>query len=95
MLDGPIKNTDCRGGGSVKVAECPPFVLVWFGLVINILVNNFQSCWDRVTASWVFTSTLESLNCIAQGHYTAVMGFEPWTAPEYDALPLSHRAHLL
>ena len=40
----------------------------------------FQSCWDGATASWVFTITLGSLKCLAQGHYTAVVGFEPWTS---------------
>ena len=40
----------------------------------------FQPCWDGATASCVFTSTLGSLKCLAQGHYTAVMGFEPWTS---------------
>ena len=40
----------------------------------------FQSFSDGATASWVFTSTLGTLKCLAQGHYTAVVGFEPWTS---------------
>ena len=48
--------------------------------LFNAPVNNFQSCWDGATASLVFTSTLRSLKCLAQGHYTAVVGFEPWTS---------------
>ena len=40
----------------------------------------FQSCWDGATASWVFTSTLGSLKCLAQGDYMAVVGFEPCTS---------------
>ena len=40
----------------------------------------FQSFWDGATASWVFTSTLRTLKCLAQGHYTANVGFEPWTS---------------
>ena len=40
----------------------------------------FQSFWDGATASWVFTSTLGILMCLAQGHYKAVVGFEPWTS---------------
>ena len=40
----------------------------------------FQSCWDGDTASCVFISTWENLKCLAQGHYTAVVGFEPWTS---------------
>ena len=31
-------------------------------------------------ASLVFTSTLGSLKCLAHGHYTASVGFEPWTS---------------
>ena len=26
------------------------------------------------------TNTLGTLKCLAQGHYTAVVGFEPWTS---------------
>ena len=34
------------------------------------------------------------LKCLAQGHNTAKVGFEPQTlAPESDALPLSHHPH--
>ena len=50
----------------------------WFCLTSRSTI--FQSCWDRATASWVFTSTLGSLNCLAKGHYTAVVGFESWTS---------------
>ena len=39
-----------------------------------------QSFWDGANAFWVFTSTLGTLHCLAQGHYTAVLGFEPWTS---------------
>ena len=51
-------------------------VLVW--LLFNVPVNSFSVIWDGATASWVFTSTLESLKCLAQGHYTSVVGFETW-----------------
>ena len=40
----------------------------------------FQSFWGGATASCVFTSTLGTLKCLAQGHYTAVVGFEHWTS---------------
>ena len=43
--------------------------------------TTFQSFWDGATASWVFTSTLGTLKCLAQGHYMAVVGFKPWTSP--------------
>ena len=53
-----------------------------FGLVFCLMSRStiFQSFWDGATASWVFTSTLGTLKCLAQGHYMAVMGFEPWTS---------------
>ena len=40
----------------------------------------FQSCWDEAPSSWVFTSTLGSLKCLAQRRYTAVVGFECWAS---------------
>ena len=50
-----------------------------FGLVICLTSRSTicQSFWDGATVSWVFTSTLGTLKCIAQGHY---MAFEPWTS---------------
>ena len=52
----------------------------FFGLVLCLTSQstNFQSFWDRATASWALvTSTLVTLKCLAQGHYTAVLEFEP------------------
>ena len=51
--------------------------LVWFGYCLTSRSTIFQSCWDWATTSRVFTSTLGSLKCLAQGHYTAVVGIEP------------------
>ena len=34
----------------------------------------------QATASWVFTSTLGSLQCLFKRHYMEVVGFEPWTS---------------
>ena len=53
-----------------------------FGLFFCLTSRStiFQSCWDGATASCVFTSALESLKFLAQGHCTAVAGFEPWTS---------------
>ena len=53
--------------------------MVWFGYCLTSRLTIFQSCRDGTKASWVFTSTLESLKCLAQGHYMAVIGFVPWT----------------
>ena len=41
-----------------------------FGLLFNVQVTIFQSCWDGATASWVFTSSrrvvpeTKAFNCI-------------------------------
>ena len=37
------------------------FIFCMFELRFNFPVNNFKSCWDRATASWVLTTTLKSL----------------------------------
>ena len=66
-----------------KLLRFIPFInhLGWLvGLWFNVPVNNFSSCWDEATTSWVFTSTLGSLKCLAQGHYTATVEFEPWAS---------------
>ena len=54
-----------------------------FGLVrllFDVPVSNLPVMLGGATAFWVFTSTFESLKCLAQRHYTAVVGFEPWTS---------------
>ena len=65
--------------------------MFWFGFLFNVPVNTFQSFWDKAAASWVFTCTLGTLKCLAQGHYTAVVGS---FAPESEAQPLSYRGPL-
>ena len=65
-----------------------------FGLVFCLTSRStiFQSFWDGATTSWVFISTLGTLKCLAQGHYMVVRGSNPGPlAPEFEALPLSHR----
>ena len=50
------------------------FFFACFGFVFfNVPIKKFSVILGRV-----FTSTLESLKCLAQGHYTAVVGIEPW-----------------
>ena len=58
------------------------FLHVKSGLVFCLMSRStiFQSFWDGATASWVFTSTLGTLKCLAQGHYREVVGFEPCTS---------------
>ena len=64
-------------------ASCDTVQKNVFGLVLCLTSWStiFQLFWDGATASWVFTSTLGTLKCLAQGHYTAVMGFKHWTSP--------------
>ena len=40
----------------------------------------FQSCRDRATASWVINQYFQGVKCLAQGHNTAEVGFEPPTS---------------
>ena len=40
----------------------------------------FQSCRDGATASWVINQYFRAVNCLAQGHNTAAVGFEPPTS---------------
>ena len=40
----------------------------------------FQSCWDGANASWVINQYFRGVKCLAQGHNTAGVGFEPPTS---------------
>ena len=40
----------------------------------------FQSCRDGATASWVINQNFRGVKCLAQGHNTAEVGFEPETS---------------
>ena len=40
----------------------------------------FQSCRDGNTASWVINQYFRGVKCLAQGHITAAVGFEPPTS---------------
>ena len=52
-----------------------------FVLRLNVPVATiFQSCLDRDTASWVINQYFRGVKCLAQGHNTAVVGFEPRTS---------------
>ena len=46
-------------------------------LRLNVQVNNFQSCRDGAMASWVINQYFQGVKCLAQGHNTAAVGFEP------------------
>ena len=63
----------------ITFKACQGKAQVCFGLGFFCLTSKttiyFQSFWDRV-----FTSTWGTLKCLAQGHYTAVVGFKPWAS---------------
>ena len=40
----------------------------------------FQSCRDGAIASWVINQYFRGVKCLAQGHNTAAVGFEPRTS---------------
>ena len=40
----------------------------------------FQSCRDGATTSWVMNQFFRGVKCLAQGHNTAAVGFEPPTS---------------
>ena len=40
----------------------------------------FQSCQDGATTSWVINQYFRGVKCLAQGHNTAAVGFEPPTS---------------
>ena len=50
---------NCHRGERIRLIIHMVLVCVCFlCLFFNVLVNNFQSFWDRANASWVFTNTL-------------------------------------
>ena len=73
------------------------FVCLCWGLMSQSTI--FQSCRDGATASWVINQYFRRVKCLAQGHNTAAVGFEPpdlslrsptlyhWaTAPRFNAV---------
>ena len=54
------------------------FVCLCWGLTSQSTI--FQSCRDGATASWVINQYFRGVKCLAQGHNTAVVGFEPPTS---------------
>ena len=54
------------------------FVCLCWGLTSQSTI--FQSCRDGATASWVINQYFRGVKCLAQGHNTAEVGFEPPTS---------------
>ena len=55
---------------------------VWTCLCWDLTSQStiFQSCRDGATASWVINQYFRGVKCLAQGHNTAEVGFEPPTS---------------
>ena len=54
------------------------FVCLCWGLTSQSTI--FQSCRDGANASWVINQYFRGVKCLAQGHNTAAVGFEPPTS---------------
>ena len=70
---------------TLKVSNLPElclfadlFVCLCWGLTSQSTI--FQSCRDGATASWVINQYFPGVKCLAQGHNTAAVGFEPPTS---------------
>ena len=51
------------------------FVCLCWGLTSQSII--FQSCRDGAIASWIINQYFRGVKCLAQGHNTAAVGFEP------------------
>ena len=71
-------------------------IICLFVLRLNVSVNNFFSHVGMEPPLPGYYQYFRGVKCLAQGHSTVEVGFEPLTsfAPESDALPLSLRAPL-
>ena len=54
------------------------FTVLCWGLTSQSTI--FQSCRDGATTSWVINQYFRGVKCLAQGHNTAAVGFEPRTS---------------
>ena len=65
---------------SCKCSMClnHKFVCLCWGLTSQSTI--FQSCRDGAIASWVINQYFRGVKCLAQGHNTAAVGFEPPTS---------------
>ena len=80
------------------------FVCLCWGLTSQSTI--FQSCRDGATTSWVINQYFRGVKCLAQGHNTAAVGFEPPTSrsgvrhsttepPRSPCLKVSYMAYFL
>ena len=70
--------TICR---AVRASEKYEKLLVgWLCWGLTSQSTIFQSCRDGAIASWVINQYFRGVKCLAQGHNTAAVGFEPRTS---------------
>ena len=53
---------------------------LWLCWGLSSQSTIFQSCRDGAIASWVINQYFRGVKCLAQGHNTAAVGFEPSTS---------------
>ena len=57
-----------------------PWLVGWLCWGLTSQSTIFQSCRDGTIASWVLNQYFRGVKCLAQGHNTAAVGFEPRTS---------------
>ena len=70
----------CFAGSVTQMPFMCPHVLVCLCWGLTSQSTIFQSCRDGATASWVINQYFWGVKCLAQGHNTAEVGFEPQTS---------------
>ena len=74
-------NVPCDKFSSIIVIELIFVTLVgWLCWGLMSQSTIFQSCRDGAIASWVINQYFRRVKCLAQGHNTAAVGFEPRTS---------------
>ena len=77
--------SDCTGSSaSLSMASEPQHdktnKVGWLCWGLTSQSTIFQSCRDGAIASWVINQYFRGVKCLAQGHNTAAVGFEPRTS---------------
>ena len=70
----------CSGSFFVRECEQSGWLVGWLCWGLTSQSTIFQSCRDGATASWVINQYFRGVKCLAQGHNTAAVGFEPPTS---------------
>ena len=74
----PIPKWDTTTRGKIDPNFCAQVGWLCWGLTSQSTI--FQSCRDGAIASWVINQYFRGVKCLAQGHNTAAVGFEPRTS---------------